>query len=426
MKRFFLLCASILLLSQATPALAYDWEAAYKAAKNTSEFYDPVDICGASPSSSSLSGANTGPVAAVDGLSAEAVKRINDLVPTYTQAATQTGVPWQVIASLDYRENNNDPLRSMLGGEPLGQRAVDSNNTPQTKLESILMGITILKGKQPIYGVDPTQPMNALQLKQAFITYNRGSSYKDNGLAPDDSPYVMNNFDEAHKDMSWPANPAEPHSLWGHREIGRLGAFTLITRLPGGGAVGTSYTSCAPAEVAPGEMCKTGGGVELDPLACAAYWAQKMLDNPNIVLMNPQYTRGDLEAAVAQLPIHNSDTCGHDTYLHPWLLYALNQTATAGNFKIGIYNIVSGHGCDQFLHPHGRATDIGAINDVTTDTGRSGANNRAFSEYIANLLPHGGEILQANKCYPATLPPWIVDKYDTCNHIHVSVGSQTP
>lgn len=186
-------------------------------------------------------------------------------------------------------------------------------------------------------------------------------------------------------------------------------------------------TSGGDGPINPADMCKVGpGGAQLSQLDCAAYWAEKLLNNPNITNMNRKYWEPDLRRAMNRQPTHNSDTCYKDAYLHPALLFALNQTASQGNFKIGIYNIISGHGCDQFLHPLGRASDIGSINGVSTDVenGRPGTYNRAFSEYIAKLLPDGGEILQANKCYTATLPRYIIDGADRCNHIHVSAGSK--
>jgi hypothetical protein len=395
-------------------------------------------------------------VTTIQGMHPTEVARLVALIPIYQQAAQQTGIPWQVFASIDYREDNNQANKSMLGGENLGIPATDSGLTPHTKLESIIMGANILKGlAKNVYGVDVTKPMNADQLKEAFVTYNRGNAYKRANTSPDFSPYVMNNFDNAeHKNMVWPNIPGE--TLAGAKEVSRLGAFTVFSRLPGGGAIGagTQAPTCdvtvAGQTVLPGEVCKVSpDGGTLNEIDCAAYWAQKVLDlvaAKKIILMNSQYTRGDLDSAVAKRPIHNSDTCGHDTYLHPQLLYAMVQVASGrpdiktvpGNpvvpMTIGIYNIVSGHGCDQFLHPKGRASDIGAVDGLTTDvTRRTGGginHNRQFAEAIAMFLPDQGSVLQANKCFTATLPKkpaqsWTIrDNYDTCNHVHIDVGSQ--
>lgn len=158
------------------------------------------------------------------------LKRINDLKGTYEQASTQTGVPWQIFAALDYRENNNSPDKSMLGGEPLGVPAVDSGRVPKTKLESILMGSEILKGlAKDVYNVDVTKDMDFTKLQQAFIVYNRGYSYKRANQSPDTSPYVMNQYDDDHKNMTFPNIPGE--TLAGRTETSRYGAMTVYANL---------------------------------------------------------------------------------------------------------------------------------------------------------------------------------------------------
>lgn len=398
-------------------------------------YYDPKDeLCSDGTGRGTFSGGTSGPVTAIQGMDSYAVDRINALLPTYMAASNQTGVPWQYLAAIDYRENNNNPDASMLGGEPLGTKATDSNNTPQTKLESILIGISILKAKEPIYGVDPTKSnLTVDQLKQMFVTYNRGTLYKAAGVDPDKSPYVMNNYDETHTNMMWPNNAAEPPAMRGLVEYGRLGAFTVLSRLPGGETIAGQggSSNCNQFNVIPGEVCKIQGGTTLNPVDCAAYWAKKILEAGSDKFDLTHSVPDDLQAAVAKVPIHNSDTCGRDTYLHPWLLYALYRTAVEGHFKITIWNIVTQHGCDQYLHPYGRATDLGAINDVSTSTDDGyGQNNRSFTEFIAQILPRGGEVLQAKKCYAVNEAllneHGIVYNWDTCNHIHVSVGYDTP
>lgn len=165
---------------------------------------------------------------------------------------------------------------------------------------------------------------------------------------------------------------------------------------------------------------------------CAARLATAIIANPNIE--KPGDVLSDLQATVNKQTL----TCAPKppARLHPALLYALNQTAspTGGSFKIrisGIGGFVHPHACDNFLHPKGRAVDIDNLVDSqgrNSDAGHigGGANpavDRAFAEYIANLLPHGGGVLQANKCFPATLPPGIRSGLDECTHIHVDVGT---
>jgi hypothetical protein len=206
-----------------------------------------------------------------------------------------------------------------------------------------------------------------------------------------------------------------------------LDAPTGAGGAPAGAPPGGFPPSNKPADLL--KFACTIQGSLLNELDCAAYYAKLIIASPNVIKTNkvPQ----DLAAAANKQGIHNSDTtcaaaggASNTAFLHPVLLYAIYEAATAGGFKITLWNIVSGHGCDQYFHPHGRATDIGALNGVPTDSSMSNPAkyNQPFAEYIYHFLPERGEILQANKCFPAKLPPWISDDYDTCNHIHVSVG----
>jgi hypothetical protein len=99
------------------------------------------------------------------------------------------------------------------------------------------MGSETLKGlAKDVYGVDVTGKLSFLQLQQAFIVYNRGYSYQRANQSPDTSPYVMNQYDAQHTDMTFPSIPGE--TLAGHKETGRLGAMTVYAILAGGGAGG--------------------------------------------------------------------------------------------------------------------------------------------------------------------------------------------
>lgn len=232
MKKFTLaITALVAITTTAQPVFAAAYPPAYEPYNLTDNniifLDDPKAVAGCS------AGAALPPTTAK--MDAAGLARIEALKPVYQEASAKTKVPWQVYAAIDYREDNNDPNKSMLGGEPLGQPAVDSGKTPYTKLESILMGDEILKGlAKGVYGVDVTQPLDADKLQKAFIVYNRGYSYKNAGTSPDKSPYVMNQYDDAHKDMVFPSIPGE--TLAGRKETGRLGALTVFAIINAGTA----------------------------------------------------------------------------------------------------------------------------------------------------------------------------------------------
>lgn len=232
MSKFKLAITSVLILTSiAQPVLGAAYPPPYDpyalTQNNVIFLDDPKLVTGCS------AGAALPPTTAK--LDAAGLARIEALKPIYKQASEQTKVPWQVYAAIDYREDNNNPDKSMLGGEPLGTPAVDSGKTPHTKLESIIMGHDILKGlAKGVYNVDITQPLDADKLQKMFIVYNRGYSYKNAGVSPDKSPYVMNQYDSEHTDMVFPSIPGE--TLAGRKETGRLGAMTVFAIINAGTA----------------------------------------------------------------------------------------------------------------------------------------------------------------------------------------------
>jgi hypothetical protein len=164
-----------------------------------------------------------------------AMSNINALKADYEFVGQQEGISWSLLAAVDYRENGNDPNLSMLGGEPIGTAAVDSGQVSSSKRDSIIRGAQMMKSMaSSVYGVDLKPGSGGDDVKKAVLAYNRGYIYQRAGALPDTSPYVMNQYDAAHKDMVWPSVSGEP--LAGQTEYGRFGAFTLFTRL--GGAAG--------------------------------------------------------------------------------------------------------------------------------------------------------------------------------------------
>ena len=114
--------------------------------------------------------------------------------------------------------------------------------------------------------------------------------------------------------------------------------------------------------------------------------------------------------------------------LDPALLEALWQLTD--KYDLIIWNIVTGHGSDQYFHPMGQASDLGGATDRATGVstnfgpGTSGDDqdlDRAFVEYFASILPPNSGLGQSN-CdgrTDATIPADIHFFSDTCNHQHV-------
>ncbi len=165
---------------------------------------------------------------------------INALKADYEAAAGSTGVSWALLAGVDYREDGNDPNASALSGEPIGTVNPDGGGTMGSKAESLVAAGNHLKEMASgVYGVTLTAASAGDDIKAALVAYNRGYSYKQDGASPDSSPYVMNQYDEAHHNMVFPSIAGE--TLAGMTDT-RPGAFTVFSRL---GGPSTSPTGCA-------------------------------------------------------------------------------------------------------------------------------------------------------------------------------------
>jgi hypothetical protein len=143
---------------------------------------------------------------------------------------------------------------------------------------------------------------NAKIIKHAFLAYNRGSMYKNHGCTVDESPYVMNQFDDAHRDMHWPKSECEP-KITREKEGPDipLGAYTVYLILKGqvctgeeneiiGGEIGQKVVAIAQQELKTMPCpCESGNvgpcprkyGCGNDPwCACFVSWLYKEAGAP--------------------------------------------------------------------------------------------------------------------------------------------------
>ncbi len=211
----------------------------------------------------------SGSIPASAQLDPAAREAINALKPMYEQVGRDTGLAWSALAAVDYRESGNDPDRSALSGEPIGAANPDNPGvTTTTKADSLRLAADHLKAMaSSVYGIALTAASPGQDLQLGFLAYNRGSIYRDAGVGPERSPYVMNQS-PGYADMAWPEIPGEP--LAGRTEYGRLGAWTVFLRLggPGGSCAGLSNVdvvrvaqqelAAGIAEDNPGSDCDCG------------------------------------------------------------------------------------------------------------------------------------------------------------------------
>ena len=150
------------------------------------------------------------------GLSQERVAKIKSVYPVLRAAEQATNVPWQAIASIWMRESGSiAPPRHRQGGQmqfdpPLTDARMRDLLTRYSVLDFEKREQVIQSGQESLPSafilagcflqhkaggkIRPDSP--EVLLKEAFYSYN-GRKYG----GADRSPYVMNGYDEAHRDM---------------------------------------------------------------------------------------------------------------------------------------------------------------------------------------------------------------------------------
>lgn len=141
----------------------------------------------------------------------------------YLQASQETGIPWQILAGIHYKEGSCDPNRSLVSGRIIGEDEPDINgNCSQTVtkgkpyafsggcrfasvLDSALYAGNLLKVKN-----SSKIPSTVPELVTSLSRYNGGGNYNC-GQSPysncpalyygEDDSYVMNLLDQRHARM---------------------------------------------------------------------------------------------------------------------------------------------------------------------------------------------------------------------------------
>lgn len=185
-----------------------------------------------------------------EGLPTDIAKSIETLKHQYEQAATATGVPWQLIAAVHYREGGNNPSLDLQAGNPIGgpwnNAASYPYGHPKDLEQSAEFAAKQLIGMSSSGGV-VNKPINTPSpdpeaIKDTLYSYNgRAEAYAQQaaalGFDPvkqpyEGSPYVMNNFDSKHMNMKI---ITRNHGGLDGTDT-RFGAYTIYTKL--GGAMG--------------------------------------------------------------------------------------------------------------------------------------------------------------------------------------------
>lgn len=194
----------------APPANAVTCDKQFFAANNIL-FYNPcADICSQkNPASVSVGNSNSSlPSATTTYLDSLNIKaRSEASMERYVFAESKTGVPWQAIAALHYRESGMDTTKSLFG-EALGSgtNADGQDVVADPNQDALNATEFMIKVAQSVYGINPSVSPEKLSIEQwgqAMLAFHGGFLYSQNGKTYDQSTYVMNGFDDRHLNMKW-------------------------------------------------------------------------------------------------------------------------------------------------------------------------------------------------------------------------------
>lgn len=157
-------------------------------------------------------------------LSGKELNQVEKNYPIYLEAQKQTGVNWKILAAIHYRESSLGLNPNAKGNEFQFDGAYKKLATGHLLKDAITAG-KILQEKVAQAKLEPLSEgaFAGEKVQEALFRYN-GTLYKQ----AEKSPYVMNQFDEAHESMKI-FRGANVTPRWG--VDARLGAYTVIREL---------------------------------------------------------------------------------------------------------------------------------------------------------------------------------------------------
>ncbi|MBQ6130427.1 CHAP domain-containing protein [Candidatus Saccharibacteria bacterium] len=118
----------------------------------------------------------------------------------YKHGEEVSGLPWQAFAAIHYREAGMRTGSSLSNGEGLYDHVnVDGIHISGDKYKDVEDTATHLKEMaKAVYGVELSASSSLEDWGNAFLAYNRGVMYKENGKTWEESPYVAAGMDSSH------------------------------------------------------------------------------------------------------------------------------------------------------------------------------------------------------------------------------------
>lgn len=245
--------------------------------QNNILFYDPdgnsctgnVSVCNASL-----------PEETIKQLESAGVKeKAESNMERYKYAEEKSGVPWQAIAALHFKEAGMDPNRSVSNGDKLYDHVnVDGIHVVADPNEDAANGAEHLKDMaKMVYGIDVNSASTVDEWGQAFLAYNRGFIYKNAGVDWKESPYPMNGFDNEHAfPMQRPPieNTAPMYLTGKDYNIGALAVFAYLCGGAESNSGGSSSEDGSDVTIVGDSITNTAKGAILEKLPKADVYAQ--------------------------------------------------------------------------------------------------------------------------------------------------------
>lgn len=249
---------TLLVPLQATAQSSLECDSDFYSSNNVL-FFNPCDV----PCGSAGGSAVSLPTATVEYLDGRGVRELAEQnMERYKAAEAATGVIWQAVAAIHYREAGMNPNSSVFNGAALGSGInVDGQNVVSDPNEDAINAMNVFIGlAKSVYEVDVTNSsISTEEWGNAFLAYNRGFLYKWHSSTYNDSPYVMNGYDSSHMNMSWVGPPSDP-AVSGE-DGNKAGALSVLAYL----AVNTDSMECAGGGSAVmGDAIKTALAFALD------------------------------------------------------------------------------------------------------------------------------------------------------------------
>ena len=242
-------------------------------------------------------------------LSAEAIQKIEEAgvkekaeknKDAYQKGADAQGIPWQALAAIHWREARMDPNSSIADGEPLGTgTSVDGAAIGSTLGEdAVIAAGNLVSMAKSVYNITLSSSSSLEDFANAFLAYNRGYMYKCHNATYDQSPYVMNMYDNNHMNMTW--IDADSYNCEGNRlnnvsggTDSNIGALAIFVYLTSNGSSTDTASIKNGAEVAVDNNTSTDGG--------------------NLTTGSISETSGELLSDYTSLTYYNSDAPGMGT-----------------------------------------------------------------------------------------------------------------